>query len=120
MAEVENPNNTVPPHKKQLPSSIPNFDSLEGFSTDGNDDYSTFKKLCDQRFGLQSLCLCEQKAISCFGGAKSPKDVGESHHFAGYVRNVAMKLNVRLCHSNHVAKGLNELTLKHWTESIDG
>lgn len=42
---VENPANTVPPHKKQLPSSIPNFDSLEGFSTDGNDDYSTFKKL---------------------------------------------------------------------------
>jgi 26S proteasome regulatory subunit T3 len=42
---VENPANTIPPHKKQLPSSIPNFDSLEGFSTDGNDDYSTFKKL---------------------------------------------------------------------------
>lgn len=47
MADVatENPANTIPPHKKQLPSSIPNFDSLEGFSTDGNDDYSTFKKL---------------------------------------------------------------------------
>jgi hypothetical protein len=44
-AAVENPSNTVPPHKKQLPSSIPNFDTLEGFTTDGNDDYSTFKKL---------------------------------------------------------------------------
>ena len=44
-AAVENPANTVPPHKKQLPSSIPNFDTLEGFATDGNDDYSTFKKL---------------------------------------------------------------------------
>jgi 26S proteasome regulatory subunit T3 len=44
-AAVENPANTVAPHKKQLPSSIPNFDSLEGFSTDGHDDYSTFKKL---------------------------------------------------------------------------
>ena len=32
-------------HNKQLPSSIPNFDTLEGFSTEGNDDYSTFKKL---------------------------------------------------------------------------
>lgn len=42
---VENPANTIAPHKKQLPSSIPNFDTLEGFSTDGNDDYSTFKKL---------------------------------------------------------------------------
>jgi hypothetical protein len=44
-ATVESPSNTVPPHKKQLPSSIPNFDTLEGFSTDGSDDYSTFKKL---------------------------------------------------------------------------
>jgi 26S proteasome regulatory subunit T3 len=44
-AAVESPSNTVPPHKKQLPSSIPNFDTLEGFSTDGTDDYSTFKKL---------------------------------------------------------------------------
>ena len=44
-AAVENPANTVPPHKKQLPSSIPNFDALEGFSTEGNDDYSNFKKL---------------------------------------------------------------------------
>lgn len=44
-AAVENPLNTVPPHKKQLPSSIPNFDTLEGFTTDGDDDYSNFKKL---------------------------------------------------------------------------
>lgn len=44
-AAVENTANALPPHKKQLPSSIPNFDSLEGFSTDGSDDYSTFKKL---------------------------------------------------------------------------
>jgi 26S proteasome regulatory subunit T3 len=42
---VENPANQVPPHKKQLPSSIPNFDTLEGFATEGADDYSTFKKL---------------------------------------------------------------------------
>lgn len=45
MADVENPLNTTPPHKKQLLSSIPNVESLEGFATEGNDDYSTFKKL---------------------------------------------------------------------------
>jgi hypothetical protein len=44
-AAVENPLNTVLPHKKQLPSSIPNFDTLEGFTTEGDDDYSNFKKL---------------------------------------------------------------------------
>jgi 26S proteasome regulatory subunit T3 len=42
---VENPLNTVPPHKKPFVSSIPNVESLEGFATEGNDDYSTFKKL---------------------------------------------------------------------------
>lgn len=42
---VDSPANSVPPHKKQLSSSIPNIDSLEGFATEGNDDYSTFKKL---------------------------------------------------------------------------
>jgi 26S proteasome regulatory subunit T3 len=47
MADVmmENPLNTVSPHKKQLASSIPNVESLEGFATEGSDDYSTFKKL---------------------------------------------------------------------------
>jgi 26S proteasome regulatory subunit T3 len=53
---VENPANTVPPHKKQLPSSIPNFDTLEGFSTDDNDDYSNFKKLQRQ---LEYVSSCQ-------------------------------------------------------------
>jgi 26S proteasome regulatory subunit T3 len=42
---VENPANIVPPHKKTLPSSIPNIDSLEGFPIEGSDDYQTYKKL---------------------------------------------------------------------------
>jgi 26S proteasome regulatory subunit T3 len=33
------------PPRKQLPSSIPNIDSLEGLGTDGSDEYSTLKKL---------------------------------------------------------------------------
>ncbi|KAG9527064.1 26S protease-like protein regulatory subunit 6B, partial [Aureobasidium melanogenum] len=37
--------NTVPPHKKQLSSSIPNIESLEGIGADSDDQYSTFKKL---------------------------------------------------------------------------
>lgn len=57
---VENPVNQVPPHKKQLPSSIPNIDSLEGLGTDGSDEYSTLKKLqrhleyVDACFGARS------------------------------------------------------------------
>merc|ERR1711881_676534 len=50
---VENLLNTVPPHKKPLLSSIPNGESLEGFATEGNDDYSTFKKLQRQLEFLQ-------------------------------------------------------------------
>lgn len=42
---VENPVNQVLPHRKQMPSSIPNIDSLEGLGTDGSDEYSTLKKL---------------------------------------------------------------------------
>ncbi len=42
---VENPANQALPHRKQMPSSIPNIDSLEGLGTDGSDEYSTLKKL---------------------------------------------------------------------------
>ena len=42
---IENAATQVLPHKKQLPSSIPNIDSLEGLGTDGGDEYSTLKKL---------------------------------------------------------------------------
>lgn len=42
---LENPATQVLPHRKPLPSSIPNIDSLEGLGTDGSDEYSTLKKL---------------------------------------------------------------------------
>jgi len=42
---VENPANLGLPHRKQMQSSIPNIDSLEGLGTDGSDEYSTLKKL---------------------------------------------------------------------------
>lgn len=57
-AAVENPLNTVAPHKKHLPSSIPNFDTLEGFTTEGDDDYSTFKKLQRQLEYVHHPALC--------------------------------------------------------------
>ncbi len=42
---VENPVNSVLPHKKQFPTdSIPNIDSLEGSGNDGGDEYSTLKR----------------------------------------------------------------------------
>ena len=41
---VENPLLTVPPHKKQIASNIPNID-IEGVGNDDNDEYSTLKKL---------------------------------------------------------------------------
>lgn len=42
---VENTANQMLPHRKQMPSSIPNIDSLEGLGADGSDEYSTLKKL---------------------------------------------------------------------------
>lgn len=43
-AAVENPLNVLPPHKKQIPSNIPNID-IEGVGNDDSDEYSTLKKL---------------------------------------------------------------------------
>lgn len=43
-AAVENPLNTVPPHKKQISSSIPNID-IDGIGNDDTDEYSTLKRL---------------------------------------------------------------------------
>jgi hypothetical protein len=48
--------NTVPPHKKQLSSSIPNIESLEGIGADSDDQYSTFKKLQRQLECVASSC----------------------------------------------------------------
>lgn len=42
---VESSASLVLPHRKQMPSSIPNIDSLEGIGTEGGDEYSTMKKL---------------------------------------------------------------------------
>jgi hypothetical protein len=72
-AAVENPANTVPPHKKQLPSSIPNFDTLEGFTTDGNDDYSTFKKLQRQLEWVHTLVCVSDRWLTGTGTSTSKR-----------------------------------------------
>lgn len=59
---VETPAAQLPLHKKQLPSSIPNIDSLEGIGTDGSDEYSTLKKL--QRHLEYALCIFPYEDIS--------------------------------------------------------
>ena len=41
---IESPVNIIPPHKKQLPSNVPNID-IEGIGNDESDEYSTLKKL---------------------------------------------------------------------------
>jgi 26S proteasome regulatory subunit T3 len=42
---VESPANVLPPHKKSLPSSIPNLDAIEGFPSDATDYYTQYKNL---------------------------------------------------------------------------
>jgi 26S proteasome regulatory subunit T3 len=41
---VENPANTLPPHKTAL-DSMPDIDSFEGVGANGEDEYSTLKRL---------------------------------------------------------------------------
>jgi 26S proteasome regulatory subunit T3 len=57
--------NTVPPHKKQLSSSIPNIESLEGMGADSDDQYSTFKKL--QR---QLECVTSFRFVSMYANSR--------------------------------------------------
>ncbi|KAK4613807.1 hypothetical protein CLAFUW4_09029 [Fulvia fulva] len=72
-------------------------------------NYANFKSIVDQELGMKSLCLCEDNIKNCFKERMGndrvfmgiPPDVVAGHPFAGYVRNVAMKLNVRLGNSNH-------------------
>lgn len=42
---VENPANTVAPHSKPIPSTIPNVENIEGIPSQGGDEYATLKKL---------------------------------------------------------------------------
>jgi 26S proteasome regulatory subunit T3 len=45
-AAVENPANILPPHKKAFPvDSMPEIDSFEGVGANGEDEYSTLKRL---------------------------------------------------------------------------
>ena len=54
---VENTVNQVPPHKKPMPSSIPNVDALEGLGSEGSDEYSTLKKLQRQLEFVTSMAF---------------------------------------------------------------
>ncbi|CAC9890784.1 unnamed protein product, partial [Aureobasidium pullulans] len=60
-AAVDSYANTVPPHKKQLSSSIPNIESLEGIGADSDDQYSTFKKLQRQLECLQEEYIKDEQ-----------------------------------------------------------
>ena len=75
-AAVEIPLNTVPPHKKQLPSSIPNFDALEGFTTEGDDDYSNFKKLQRQlEYAISTVLFYSYMWLIVAGTSTSRKNI---------------------------------------------
>lgn len=69
--------------------------------------YAHFKTATDVHFGIKSLCLCEDKIKkSLFGRSQQalqsvPANIGTGHPYAGYVRNVGMKLNLRLGNTNH-------------------
>lgn len=60
---LENTATQVLPHRKPLPSSIPNIDSLEGLGADGSDEYSTLKKL-QRHLELVYRYVCLLKEIA--------------------------------------------------------
>ncbi len=42
---VDTPPSQAPGNRRPLPSTIPNFEALEGMGSDNGDEYSTMKKL---------------------------------------------------------------------------
>lgn len=42
---VESAANSVQPHKKSIPSTIPSIENFEGVTTEGNDEYENLKRL---------------------------------------------------------------------------
>lgn len=62
--------------------------------------YANFKIAVDQIHGMKSLCLCEKKIMSQ-NLRPMPQRVTDHDRFAGYARNVGMKLNLRLGNKNH-------------------
>lgn len=77
-------------------------------------NYAIFKAVVDQELGMKSLVICEAKVKNCFkvrGASRNgfvekdlDQDVDLRHPFAGYARNIAMKLNVRLGNQNHTVE----------------
>lgn len=72
--------------------------------------YSLFKTVMEQQEGLPSLCLCSSKLASSAnarykGGSAEPQQPDSA--FAGYARNVGLKLNVRLGNVNHSLQQAN-------------
>ena len=64
---VENPANSVAPHKKQTASeSIPNIEGLEGSANDGGDEYSALKRYQRQleyvKHALRTFCVADDLA----------------------------------------------------------
>ncbi|KAK3711193.1 hypothetical protein LTR37_009786 [Vermiconidia calcicola] len=64
--------------------------------------YANFKIVVDQHLGLKSICLNEQRMCGSLGGhfGEGAPVLGD-RQLTGYMRNIAMKLNLRCGNWNH-------------------
>ncbi|KAF4546277.1 Protein argonaute 1-like [Lasiodiplodia theobromae] len=73
---------------------------------DSTANYALFKQLCDQKFGLKTVCMNAEKLFRMYSSrGKSEKAEKE---WKGYVANVGMKVNMKLGGTNHLVKNLTE------------
>lgn len=63
-------------------------------------DYTEFKQLCDQDYGLKAVCMNVDKVLVAQGKG--------GNEWKGYVANVGMKINMKLGGTNHKVQGLAE------------
>ncbi|KAK0653471.1 Protein argonaute 1B [Lasiodiplodia hormozganensis] len=68
--------------------------------------YTMFKQLCDQDYGLKTVCMNAEKLYRTYPSRK--KNEKAEREWKGYVANVGMKVNMKLGGTNHLVKNLTE------------
>lgn len=91
--------------KKALQQAVNNHCNLVimVFGQKDVDIYSRFKHVAEQQFGLNTLCLCQDKAEEC---RKKAAEKRPDRLLMEYMSNVGLKVNLKIGGINHQVQGL--------------
>ncbi|KAK4546768.1 hypothetical protein LTR36_001500 [Oleoguttula mirabilis] len=73
-------------------------------SKENRERYATFKIVMDQHLGMKSICFNETKMVKSLRNFNPARDVMMDGALVDYIRNIAMKLNLRCGNFNHTVR----------------